>query len=76
MTQIQQAQFMGNLPLADALIAVLRETMHRLDERINIDQFIPKGALPDLTGVAGVPGTKGAEVPEPTDNAANANTLV
>lgn len=76
MSQIQQAQFMGNIPLADALIAVLRETFKRLDERINIDQFIPKGALPDLTGVAGVPGTKGAEVPKPVGNAADANTLV
>lgn len=75
MTQIQQAQFMGNLPLADSLTAVLRETFKRLDERINIDQFIPKGALPDLTGVEGVPGTQGAEVPKPKSSAAEANTL-
>ena len=77
MTQIQQAQFMGNLPLAEALKNVLRETMRRLDERISIDQFIPQGDLPNLQGVAGLPGTGDAEPPTPAPgNAADANTLV
>jgi len=77
MTQIQQAQFMGNLPMAEALKNVLRETMRRLDERINIDKFIPVGQLPDLAGVAGVPGTQGAEQTNgPPETAADANTLV
>ncbi len=79
MTQIQQAQFMGNLPLAEALKNLLRETMSRLDERINIDQFIPQGELPNLQGVPGIPGadTGGAPTPaKPPGNAADSNTLV
>ncbi|MEE9312972.1 MAG: hypothetical protein V3V10_11245, partial [Planctomycetota bacterium] len=78
MTQIQQAQFMGNLPMAEALTNVLRETMRRLDERINIDLFIPKGALPNLAGVDGIPGAEGGAEPSGPEpgNAADANTLV
>ena len=76
MVQIQQAQFMGNLPLAEAMTNLLRETMRRLDERINIDQFIPQGELPNLAGAPGVPGAEPAPAPAEPNNAADANTLV
>ena len=78
MTQIQQAQLQGNLPMAEALTNVLRETMRRLDERINIDQFIPQGDLPNLLGAPELPGAGGAPngVGTPPGSAADANTLV
>ena len=78
MTQIQQAQLQGNVPMAEALTNVLRETMRRLDERINIDQFIPQGDLPNLLGAPELPGADGAPngAGTPPGSAADANTLV
>jgi hypothetical protein len=40
--QIRQAQ-VADPGLADALIRVLRETLKRMDDRLDIDEFIPKG---------------------------------
>ena len=81
MAQIQQAQIQGNLAFAEALTNVLRETMRRLDERINIDQFIPKGELPSLLGAPTLPAADGTAAPgggvaTVPGNAADANTLV
>lgn len=80
MQNIQNAQFMGNIPLADALRNLLAETFRRLDERIDIEQFIPQGELPNLAGVPGVPGSDQGGDPatpnEPKQTAADANTLV
>ena len=79
MAQIQQAQIQGNLAFAEALTNVLRETMRRLDERINIDQFIPTGELPNLLGAPTLPAADGATPAgggTAPGNAADANTLV
>lgn len=40
--QIRQAQSMDP-GLADALIRILRETLKRMDDRLDLDDFIPKG---------------------------------
>jgi hypothetical protein len=40
--QIRQMQ-LADPGLADALIHVLRETLHRMDDRLDIDDFIPQG---------------------------------
>jgi len=79
MEQIQQAQITGNVPMATALRNLLQETFRRLDERIDVDQFIPQGELENLQpviegmlGPGGVP-TPGAGGPT---TAADANTLV
>lgn len=40
--QIRQAQ-VQDPGLADALIRVLRETLKRMDDRLDLDEFIPKG---------------------------------
>lgn len=77
MQAIQQAQFTGNMPMAEALKNLLAETMRRLDERIDVEQFIPQG-LPNLQGVPQL-GGDGAPEPAPDtgpNNAADANTLV
>ncbi|MGH8258162.1 MAG: hypothetical protein ACREUG_00565, partial [Steroidobacteraceae bacterium] len=42
MVQIQQAETMGNLPLAQALSELLRETMIRMSDNVDVDRFIPK----------------------------------
>lgn len=56
MVAIQQAQFTNNLPMAEALRNLLKETMRRLDERIDVEQFIPQGGLPDLSEFVQPPG--------------------
>src|SRR5690606_8604056 len=53
--QVQQAYAMGNLPLAEALIEVLRETMIRMGDDTDIDRFIPQPPAPAPV-VPGVPG--------------------
>ena len=85
MMAIQQAQMTGNLPMAEALRNLLRETMRRLDERIDVEQFIPQGTMQMLEtaldaeeGGDGQPGSR----PNPEDGktpeqqAADGNTLV
>lgn len=77
MQMVQQNQIMGNLPMAEALVNLLEETLRRLDERIDVQQFIPQG-LPNLAGVP-VPPVAGDGPPaskEPAQTSADANTLV
>lgn len=80
MAAIQQDQMMGNIPLAEARRNLLVETLRRLDERIDIDAFIPQGTLPIMAGVPGVPGNEtapdDAAPPQAPETAADANTLV
>ena len=79
MVQIQQAQATGNVPMAIALRNLLQETFKRLDERIDVDQFIPQGELenmqPVVEGILGGGGTPTPGGGGPT-TAADANTLV
>lgn len=84
MVAIQEAQMTGNLPMAEALRNLIKETMRRLDERIDVEQFIPQGDLTALMGAAGADGAPGQPgspaAPDdgqlPADAAAAANTLV
>ena len=77
MQAIQEAQMTGNLPLANAIRNLIKETMRRLDERIDFEQFIPQGELQALTPPVppGAPTTGGAPV-DPAQAAADANTLI
>jgi hypothetical protein len=81
MEKIQQSQLIGNLPMAIALRNLLAETFRRLDERIDIEKFIPQGDPLDLRPVmeglvndspTGAPRTAA----EPGQTSADANTLV
>ena len=80
MVQIQQAQVTGNVPMAVALRNLLQETFKRLDERIDVDQFIPAGELenlqPVVEGIMGDGATGPASQPKQKTTAADANTLV
>ncbi|KKM87923.1 hypothetical protein LCGC14_1263980, partial [marine sediment metagenome] len=64
---IQQAFATGNVPLAEALQELLRETLQRMDDRVNLDRFIPilaatpEGAVP--IDQAGGPVTPTAKTP-------------
>ncbi len=42
LVQIRQAQ-LHDPGLADSLIRVLQETLHRMDDRLDLDEFIPQG---------------------------------
>ncbi len=83
MEKIQQAQLIGNLPMAVALKNLLAETFRRLDERIDIEKFIPQGdpldLRPVIEGLAAGPGG-GTGNPRtaaaPGQTSADANTLV
>jgi len=79
MVQIQQAQVTGNIPMAVALRNLLQETFRRLDERIDVEQFIPQGELenkqPVVEGILGPGGTPTPGAGGP-NTAADANTLV
>jgi hypothetical protein len=44
MVQIQEALTMGNTPLAQAMSELLRETLYRMGDNIDVDRFIPKPA--------------------------------
>jgi hypothetical protein len=82
MLQIQEALMMGNKPLADALIALLQETMSRMGDESDVTRFIPTppelpvpgvlppGADPAATGSA--PGDPGAGGVPPTGEDPNA----
>lgn len=54
MEKIQQARAMGNEPLASAYIAILRETLARMGDRIDVEAFIPQ--LPSTVTAPTVPG--------------------
>jgi hypothetical protein len=51
MREIQEATIMGNLPLAEALSNLLRESMTRMDDEIDPEQFIPQ--VPELPPIQG-----------------------
>lgn len=53
MEKIQAAQAMGNEPLARAMKEVLRETLARLGDRIDVERFLPE--LPAMAAQAPVP---------------------
>lgn len=74
MTAVQQMQSVGNLPLAEAMVNLLRETLRRLDERIDVEAFIPQGPLPITPPIPGEGGN--VEPQEPRETAADVNTLV
>ena len=78
MAAIQEAQMTGNLPMAEALRNLIKETMRRLDERIDVEQFIPQGALQDLRteGPADVGSAPAEPAVDQAQAAADANTLV
>jgi hypothetical protein len=51
--QIQQAIVTGNIPLANSLKELLRETMLRMGDDTDIDRFVP--AIPEIDPVTGLP---------------------
>lgn len=75
---IQEAQATGNIPMAVAITNLIKETMRRLDERIDVEKFIPQ-TLPDVSqNVTPTPensggGTNTGKTPE--DAASDANRL-
>jgi hypothetical protein len=46
MLQVQQARAMGDEGLAQALMELLRETLRRVGDRIDVERFIPQGPAP------------------------------
>ena len=67
MKEIQMATMTGNLPLAEALSNLLRESMTRMDDEIDPEQFIPQipevPALAGTSGLGGDPAMGGAMLP-------------
>ena len=67
MKEIQMATLTGNLPLAEALSNLLRESMTRMDDEIDPEQFIPQvpdiPALPGQVGPGADPAMGGAVLP-------------
>lgn len=66
--QMQQALLTGNEPLAKALKALLTETMKRMGETIDVDEFLPIGPAPMQPPMAlpgGSPATPGGDEPPP-----------
>jgi uncharacterized protein (DUF433 family) len=53
--EIEQALASGNKPLADALTALIQETMLRFGDESDIDRFIPKLAPPGTPGAGASP---------------------
>ncbi len=70
MREIQEATILGNLPLAESLSNLLRESMTRMDDEIDPEQFIPQvPELPAMPGAEGAPmggaGVGGELLPGP-----------
>jgi hypothetical protein len=70
MVEIQGARAQGNEPMAKALTELLRETLMRMGDRIEVERFIPEmpamaGAMPGIPGVPALPGMEGAPGPMP-----------
>jgi hypothetical protein len=59
MKEIQAATLTGNLPLAEALSNLLRESMTRMDDEIDPEQFIPQ--IPEVPALPGDPGMGGGD---------------
>jgi hypothetical protein len=83
MKEIQMATMTGNLPLAEAMSNLLRESMTRMDDEIDPEQFIPQvpempalpgpgmGGDPAMGGAGGMPGA----VPSNDPNAPIGDTI-
>jgi hypothetical protein len=68
-TLLQVRQFdVTDPPLADALRNILRETIRRLDDRINLDQFIPPASNPPLMPQMAAPGPEKPGTPAKPSN--------
>lgn len=78
MREIQAAQLTGNIPMAVALKNLLAETFKRLDERIDIEKFIPQGDPANLQPILEemLDSTGVASPDKPSKTSADANTLV
>lgn len=65
MLQIRQALMLGDQSMADALIALLQETMTRLGDDTDVSRFVPKPPQlpPQVPGAGGPPGAPGAAPP-------------
>jgi len=55
LVEIEQAMGGGNMPLANAYIELIKETMHRLGDESDPDRFIPKVPPPGSPGAGGPP---------------------
>ena len=53
--EIQQATGSGNIPLAQALIELVKETMRRLGDETDVERFLPKAAPPGSPGAGALP---------------------
>jgi hypothetical protein len=53
--QIEQALNLGNEPLANALIELIKETMVRLGDESDVDRFVPRVAAPGSPGSGAPP---------------------
>ena len=53
--EIEQAMAMGNMPMANALIELVKETMLRLGDESDPDRFIPRQPPPGSPGAGGPP---------------------
>ena len=53
--EIQQAFAMGNAPMANAQIELIKETMLRLGDESDVERFIPRQAPPGSPGAGGPP---------------------
>lgn len=70
MLQITEARRIGDFAVAEALTELVRETMRRLGDRIDVERFIPDASMPlgapPVPGEEGVPGDDvDAGVPDP-----------
>jgi len=57
MEKIQMATLTGNVPMAEALSNLLRESMTRMDDEMDPEQFIPQ--VPEVPALAGAGGPAG-----------------
>jgi len=53
--EIEQAFAMGNKPMANALIELVKETMLRLGDESDVERFIPRQPPPGSPGAGGAP---------------------
>lgn len=61
MLEIRQALLLGDQAMADALIALLQETMSRMGDDTDVSRFIakPPQMMPGVPGAPGMPGMPG-----------------
>lgn len=75
MIRVAEFRLKGMHDMADAVIELLRETLRRFDERIDLDKFLPRGQPMPVPGMPGAPGMPGMQSgmpagPMPIDPAA------